>query len=292
MKELIVTGDSWTFGSEIRNPELFSKYKDIPDWDERNDEYRISRIWPTLLSKKLGFDSCKNLSFVAASNDKAIRNLINYLTKEYISKNKDLSDIFVVIGLTSPERRDFYYKNKKSNSGWITLWPAWEHNYNQEGVNDFVKSYVSYFWNEEEFLNRYVNQLLYLQTLLESYNIQYLIFQSFYQPQIDYYKINTWKDTPYVNLWNNSFHGSSDTIDTKYYNGSSEREIWDMINPIKFMNKDKDIHSFHGYLVKNGQWSNKSNTDYNMLHPNEHGHKLWADELYNYIESNNLYRKI
>lgn len=290
MSELIVTGDSWTFGSEIRDPNLYTDGVNIPDWDERNDNYRISKIWPTLLNNKFKFDDLKNLAFPAASNDRAIRVLINYLTEKYLSKNKSTDDIFVIIGLTSPERKDFYYKHENI-SEWVTIWPAWEHKYNQTGVNDLIKTYVSYFWNEQEFLNRYLNQLIYLQSFFNSYNIKYLIFQSFYQPQQEYHKIENWKDTPYINMWNNSFHGSNDTIETKYYMGSSEPHLWDMVDSVKFMNKEKDIHSFHGFLTQHGQWSDKSDKDYNMLHPNEKGHMLWANELSNYILDNNLYRK-
>lgn len=291
MSELIVTGDSWTFGSEIRDPSIFTDNVNIPDWDDSNDNYRIPRIWPTLLKNKLKFSELKNLAFPAASNDRAIRVLINYITEKYLSKNKSTDDVFVVIGLTSPERRDFYYKDE-TKSNWITLWPAWEHKYDNKNIVDFSKMYISYFWNEQEFLNRYLNQILYLQSFLKSYNIKYLIFQSFYQPQQNYDKIEKWVDNPYVNMWNTSFHGSSDTIETKYYMGSSERQIWELVDSVRFMNKEKDIHSFHGFLTQVGQWSDNSHKDYNMLHPNENGHLLWANELKNYILDNNLYRKI
>ena len=287
MKELIVTGDSWTFGSEIINPDL---PKDINELDESNDIYRISKIWPTLLKEKLNFNEIKNLGFPSASNDRAIRVLINYLTKKYISKNKSVDDLFVVVGLTSPERKDFYYKSDDI-SRWVTLWPAWEHKYNELGVNDLAKTYVTYFWNEEEFLNRYLNQLIYLQSFFKEYNIKYLIFQSFYQPQQEYHKIETWKDSPYINMWNDTFNGANDSLNKKYFEGSSERELWDMVDSIKFMNKTKDIHSFHGFLTQHGQWSNINHIDYNMLHPNEEGHKLWANELSTYIKNNNLHRK-
>ena len=87
MKELIVTGDSWTFGSEIINPKL---PKDINELDESNDEYRISKIWPTLLKEQLNFNEIKNLGFPSASNDRAIRVLINYLLRNIYQKINQL----------------------------------------------------------------------------------------------------------------------------------------------------------------------------------------------------------
>ena len=44
---LLTAGDSWTFGSEVRDPEL---PQSVSDWDPENNAYRIPRIWPTLLA--------------------------------------------------------------------------------------------------------------------------------------------------------------------------------------------------------------------------------------------------
>jgi len=79
--ELVVVGDSWTFGSEIRPDDL---PESIRDWDKKNDEYRIERIWPTKLASKMGLDDVINLSFPGTSNDWCIRKLISWLFTEYI----------------------------------------------------------------------------------------------------------------------------------------------------------------------------------------------------------------
>lgn len=281
MKELIIAGDSWSFGSEIRDPSL---KEEVVDWDDRNDSYRIKNIWPTHLSNYLNVD-LKNLSFPAISNDRIVRTLINYITKFYLIDKKSTNDIFVIVGLSSPERKEFFHKDKKGN--WVTIWPAWEHNYSEySGMENFVKSYISYFNNKEEYLNRYLNQIYYLQNFFNSNNIRYLIFQSFYQPTEFHNKINEWKEIPYINLWNNSFHGSGDTKDTKYFMGSSEPVIWKLIDDKRFMNKTKENHSFHGFLL-NKQIEN--NEKYFVgLHPNEMGHKLWASNILSYINKNNL----
>ena len=100
MKELIIAGDSWSFGSEIINPKF--KSDDVRDWDDVNDEYRNSNIYPYYLSKQLNIDNVKNLSFPAYSNDRIVRTLINYLTKYHLINSSNLDDIFVIVGLTSP----------------------------------------------------------------------------------------------------------------------------------------------------------------------------------------------
>jgi hypothetical protein len=123
---LVVAGDSWTYGSEIRDPQLPDTVK---DWDKENDHYRTQRIWPNKLAKLLNITDIINLSYPAASNDKIVRNTIGWLTQEYLSKNRPTDDLLVIIGLTSPERKDFYYKTDNTNGFWFTLWPMWRHLY-------------------------------------------------------------------------------------------------------------------------------------------------------------------
>ena len=98
-KRLVVSGDSWTYGSEIRDPKLPESVK---DWDEPNDAYRLPKIWPTKLGNYLGVDDVVNLSYPAASNDRIVRNLVGWLTQEYLATKRDTSELFVVVGFTSP----------------------------------------------------------------------------------------------------------------------------------------------------------------------------------------------
>lgn len=268
MRKLIVIGDSWTYGSEIRDPNFG---KEINDWDQQNDEYRLPKIWPTKLSKMLGFDECINLSYPAASNDRSVRVLINWLTQVYFSKSKSTDEVFVIVGLTSPERKDFYYKDeeKSSDNFWMTLWPMWTHKYLQEPINKFSEMYIKYFWNKEEYANRYVNQLFQLQTLFERHNIKFLMFQAFYQSTEIGFK--HWKDDPYI----------------RDYNATVDQLIWDMIDPVKFVNKDNKIHSFHNYIIDRDETEDKTVSLLDM-HPSETGHTWWAEYLYNYIKKFNI----
>lgn len=266
INKLLAVGDSFTYGSEIINPSLKNT---VTEFDYINHEYRISNIWPTLLSKKLQFTECINLGWPGASNDRSVRVLINYLIKEYFSKDKVPNDIFIIIGLTSPERKDFfYYDNNDDNKFWFTLWPNWQHKYEYGVINKFSKLYESNFWNFEEYINRYVNQLLFLQLFFEKYNIPYLMFQSFYLHNT---RIKNW------------IYNTNDI----YYNYGLDEYIWNMICPIHFMNKNEDKNTFYHYLEDMDTSDDKS-IFFKKYHPSEIGHNLWAEYLYEYINKHKI----
>jgi hypothetical protein len=266
IKKLIVAGDSWTYGSEIRDPKLPQR---VNDWDEPNDAYRIPRIWPTKLGNHIGAEEVINLSYPAASNDRIVRNLVGWLTQEYIAPKKPTDELFVIVGFTSPERKDFYYREPKANGNhfWFTLWPMWKHKYPQTALNKFSELYAEYLWNPEEYTHRYLNQVFYLQTLFERYNIKHMFFQAFYQRNDMH--IRQWADDPYH----------------RHYHGQPDQMIWDMIDPVNYMHKDDEIHSFHNYIVKKDTSPNQRDSILNM-HPSELGHTWWADHIYEYGKEN------
>lgn len=263
---LIVSGDSWTYGSEIRDPLLPNT---VNDWDEPNDSYRIPRIWPTKLGNLLGTNDVVNLSYPAASNDRIVRHTVGWLTENYISNNVPTDNIFVIVGLTSPERKDFYYRDDNNNF-WFTLWPMWEHKYPQHQINTFAKLYIQNFYNVEESTHRYLNQIFYLQNFFKNYKIKHLFFQAFYQKK-DLH-IQQWKDVPYV----------------RNYNGQPDQIIWNLIDPITFMHKNDEIHSFHNFIKNKDSDPNFSNAIKGM-HPSEQGHTWWAEHIYEYIKEHKLW---
>ena len=266
IKKLVVVGDSWTYGSEIRDPLLPST---VNDWDEPNDAYRIPKIWPSKLGEMMAVDEVINLSYPAGSNDRSVRSLVGWLTQEYLVPGKDTSELFVVVGLTSPERKDFFYKDENMNN-WITIWPMWSHDYAQEPLRRFGRLYAEYFWNQEESTHRYINQVFYLQTLFKQYNIKFLFFQAFYQ-----YKdlhIKQWCDDPYA----------------RHYQGQPDKMIWDMIDNKRFMHKDNGCLSFHNYITTKDT-STDNNQSILSMHPSELGHTWWAEHMQEYINEHGLW---
>ena len=56
MKLILCEGDSWTSGDLI-NPELELAGKEHPNVnDSSNDDYRLPKVWPHKLGKRLGID--------------------------------------------------------------------------------------------------------------------------------------------------------------------------------------------------------------------------------------------
>lgn len=266
IKELVVAGDSWTYGSEIRDPKLPESVK---DWDPPNDAYRLPRIWPTKLGKLVNSENVINLSYPAASNDQIIRNLVGWLTEKYLHPKKSTKDLFVVVGFTSPERKDFYYRDEKNNF-WFTMWPMWKHKYPQDNINRFAELYVKNFYNIEESTHRYLNQIFYLQNLFRQFDIKHLFFQAFYQ-RSDLH-IQQWKDAPYY----------------RHYNNQPDQLIWNMIDNVRFIHKNDEIHSFHNYIKSLDKTPN-SDQAIKGMHPSELGHTWWAEHLYEYIKVNDLW---
>lgn len=274
IKELLVIGDSWTFGSEIRPDDLPESTR---DWDKKNDEYRIERIWPTKLAKKMGLDDVINLSYPGTSNDWCIRKLVSWLFTEYISKKKSTKDLFVIFGLTSPERRDFFYEDEKQSGYWATTWPMWKHDYVHDKLNQFVDLYSENFNNDVDNTHRYISQLFYLQNFFKVYGINFLFFQSFYQNNKSIYE---WKDKPYVEYtkmqWESNLIGQPDNL------------IWNEIDHVRFMNKHKRIHSFHNYVV-NIDKNLGTNDAFLLMHPSESAHTWWADYVFEYCTEHRLF---
>ena len=106
MKEKIILcdGDSWTAG-DIVDPEIFGdqlEHVNHPD----NIPYRLPRVWPHKLGKLLEVE-VENISVAASSNDAIVRRIVENVLD--ILKVYDSSDVFVIIGWSSPERKDFYF---------------------------------------------------------------------------------------------------------------------------------------------------------------------------------------
>jgi|LakMenEpi03Aug12_release.lakeMendotaPanAssembly.Ray.scaffolds.fasta_scaffold64152_3 hypothetical protein len=273
--KLVVSGDSWTFGSELRDPSVdFTKIK---EWDIENEKYRLSHIWPNKLADMLNIEEVINLSWPSSSNDYIVRTTINWLMEKYISKNIPTNDIFIIIGFTNISRRDFFYDGPK-RAFWRTIWPTTEYDYVDENINEFVELYEKNFHTPVDDMNRYLNQLHYLELFLKKYKINYLLFQAFHENRG--HAIEKWDDVVYDGLLGYE-------NDWKYHGAYKINDIlrWKEIDPIRFVDKDKTVHSFHNRIMKIGKKRNIPDVFANVLrmHPNEIGHLLWAEYLFDYI---------
>ena len=118
MKKIILCGgESWTSG-DIIDPELQSNGVTYVNHSD-NDEYRLPKVRPHKLGKLLNVD-VKNCAAAGCSHDTIVRDVMEHTLN--LLKNYKNEDIFVIVGWTSPERKDFYYEYE-NESFWETMRP-------------------------------------------------------------------------------------------------------------------------------------------------------------------------
>ena len=288
--EIICDGDSWVFGCEIVDPVLAAKYgKDtyagVYDYLPANDEYRLPRIFPTHLETLMNAN-VTNLAYPADDNGTILNRTITFITDEYLAKKKSTENLFVIVGWSSPERNVFWYEDEKIQMR-FRLWPQVEH-FVRKPQEDIWKLYVSHLWHANEYMPRYVMNVLQLQNFLNAHNISWMCFNSFYQtPNVD---ITEWQD---LNVQEELIH----TVPGGYeYHtlGSTERKsswykylnLWNTIDPVRFYRKDKPESTFKSFIEKA-----KPDPVFNGWHPSPESHEVWAKELVRYIKEHNLVRK-
>ena len=180
IKIILTEGDSWTAG-DLLDPKL--EKLGITNIDHRdNDAYRLPKVWPDKLSKLINIP-VSNTSHAGSSNDGIAKRVISQVGKLLKKHNSD--EIFVIVGWSSPERKDFYYKdimNKSDEGRWETIYPASPAVHTpSDGFEEFSKLYTTYFWNKEEYIMRYLIQNINIHNYLKSHNIKHVFFDAFYE---------------------------------------------------------------------------------------------------------------
>ncbi len=147
-----------------------------------NESYRLPKVWPHKLGKYLDDITIENNAHAGSSNDGIVRRVMRRVTS--LLKEKKPEDLFVIIGFTSPERKDFFYKSSKRKA-WDTLYPAQyeqDFDFDESGeLKSFYKTYGKVFWNAEEYLERYTQQIIMLHNFFENNNVRHLFFDAFYE---------------------------------------------------------------------------------------------------------------
>jgi hypothetical protein len=286
-KKIICDGDSWVFGSEIADPEISKRYDNAThpgkyDWTEENDAYRIPKIFPTHLSNFLNADVI-NLSWPADDNGTILNRIITYISTNYLAKGLPTDDLFVIVGWSSPERNSFWYKDEKFSSR-FRLWPQVQH-FDAPAQKDFWDLYVTYLWNPEEYLPRYVMNVIQLQNFCEKNKIKWMCFNSFYQTPgkqpWEWNDLNIKEELKKLELNGTPYYSTKkNRRDVHNYEYVS---LWDTVDKIKFYKKDENNNTFKSFMEQNN-----NETIYNGWHPSPSSHKLWAEELTRYIKQHNL----
>lgn len=284
--EIVCDGDSWTFGCEIVDPSLTEKYggKNIHpgryDYFKENDNYRIPKIWPTFLERELNA-KCYNLSWPADDNGTILNRTIDFITRNYLIKKKDTKNLVVIVGWSSPERNFFWYKDEKINYK-FRLTPNVPH-FDSDGQEEIWKLYVQYLWNKEEYLPRFIMNVLQLQNFCDANNIKWVCYNSFYQvgdrnvaDWVDLNIENEIKTMSVAGYLEISTNGTRTSITHDYSN------IWKIINSSNFYKKNEDENTFRSFIMKN------CTSPFEGWHPSEEGHKAWANEIARYLKENIL----
>jgi len=273
-KLLYTNGDSWTAG-DIVDPDLF---KDQP-WHVNhpdNKQYRLPRVWPNKLGDLLNIDTINN-SKAGASNDTIVRSTINDIIQ--IKNEIDPEEIFVIIGWSSPERKDFFYKwgSKEAEGYWECIYPAeLEHwSSDREELNKFFKLYVKNHWYEEEYITRHCLNTITLHNFLKNLKIPHLFFNAFYEGKKEVLdpKSHQLFESNELDTFISEFREEKD------FKVLKRLEIDNIIKEYKNIFKSNFIKkSFIKFLFENlNKHKQKDLIDY---HPTELGHKLWAKYIY------------
>ena len=272
---LIGCGDSWAWGAELVDP----KEEPIPIMNlpgggfERqskpiNIEYRLKHRYLNLFADRIGATEIVDLSKPSRSNDAIVRTLIEFLVNEGYTTGRDTSDLFITIGWSSPERREFYYKERWGADNWMEFGPwSMDQDHGNKDVDKFMRLYFDNFWNEGEFLHRWIQQVWQTELMLKSLNIKYVMHQAFYHHHTQ--MINQWDDKKYKEKFTTIAH--------------ADKLLWDSIDSIKFIHKDHpELGTMHHYMLS------QAKDVFEVFHPNSKGHAIWADYMYKYCVEKKL----
>tara|TARA_B100001113_G_scaffold215745_1_gene176936 strand:+ start:2539 stop:3372 length:834 start_codon:yes stop_codon:yes gene_type:complete len=276
MKKLILCdGDSWTSG-DIINPKLKLAGEEHPYVNHpKNDDYRLPKVWPHKLGKLLDVDVL-NIAHAGSSNDGVVRRTMRKV-KELLLEYKT-KDLFVIIGWSSPERKDFYYRGE--HESWETIYPA-QGSSSDKDLESFYKIYVEKFWNDVEYVERYIQQNLLLHYYLKEHNIDHIFFDAFYETKGD-----------------RSIFSSTDIDDIIIKVGYDTKGHYELIEYFTKLKKEFTLDTtFRSHLLdKDKPFTHEGKEFYSFKkelfnaedhHPSESGHETWA----NYLKDK-LYEKI
>ena len=270
MKLILCDGDSWTAG-DIINPELKLINENHANVnDPLNDSYRLPKVWPHKLGKLLNIDTL-NIAHAGSSNDAVVRRTMRKV-KELLL-DYEAKDLFVIIGWSSPERKDFYYTGE---------WDAWEtihpvSNYQpipDKDIDTFYEIYRDKFWNEQEYVERYIQQNLLLHYFLKEHNVKHLFFDAFYETRGHRSMFNSLNIDDVI--ISSGYETESHYALMKYFlKVKKEFSLNDSFRNL-LLDKNK-VFEYNGKQLNSFKEELFNTKDH---HPSEKGHEIWAKNLF------------
>ncbi len=292
-------GDSWTRG-DFLDPDHKSKGINYNINHSLNSPYTLPKVWPHKLGELMDIE-IYNKSYAGSSNDGIVRRVISNVYD--LQKKYKPEDIVVIIGWSSPERKDFYFKgrwadNSNLHQGWETIYPAeLTQKLKNKDLKKFYEIYLKLFWHQEEYMDRFMHQNLYLHNYLNGFGIKHLFFESFYESK----KVHMLDDVDMMDYFKVDKQGGlkQKMIDDMQHNWPPRRPHaaqFEYQNHINLLNQFNYIYkehfmpiSFRRYIhtLRKGEHYktfHEAKKWFDDYHPTENAHQLWSEKLYEYLK--------
>lgn len=285
-KTILTCGDSFTFGSEIINPTLSAGKPEpyrreemidkLADFSPENDEYRISRIWPTYLGE-LSKSEVINIAKPAVGNQWIYHSTIGWILKNYIQEKKSTDDLVVIVGWTSILRKEFFFNN--GNVCEKTLDSNGDFKLEGKSLQEFFKSYVLNVDYDTQGIYDLIDYNFNLLNFCSSHNIKYYCFNAL-PDEHHAYQLERYHKDLNVQKYIENFKYITTCWNRDMYTESFLK--WKSIPSSCFLQKDRILNSFSNYIKVL-----PLEERLHGVHPSPQAHKIWANVLYDFIFNEN-----
>jgi hypothetical protein len=221
-----------------------------------DSDYNRDNSFGSLLCKQLGYEPV-NISLNGSTNSGIARSILEWFTQHYDSESMD---VFVCIGWTESSRLEIPklcdYRQNNNAAAWFDMSANnfWRINFGWEGNTEEERTtlppYQRFMADNPLMLELWTaTDVLMIQYMLKSYNIPYVMTNTMHMFQPSEYFTSTLVDK---------------IDETCYYNLKTDQE-----------------HSFY-HKYKNMGYTNPKAV---YWHHNEEPHRLYAEELYNFVRN-------
>ena len=157
---LFANGCSMTMGAELADPDNTS--------------------FAALVAEHFGLDLF-NAAYGGASNDRILRTTLTWIS-EYFRDGGKPDDLFVLVGWTSPDRREFGLSEEEgtidANLFWRNIHMYTRFADSTPDLDQLRKLIIRSFWCDRECMTRFLVTVNALQGVLASYGIGYLFLHA------------------------------------------------------------------------------------------------------------------
>ncbi|MBI1394050.1 MAG: hypothetical protein GC152_15055 [Alphaproteobacteria bacterium] len=157
---VFANGCSMTMGAELVSPE--------------------TDAWPAILAERMNAP-LRNVALGGAGNDRIVRTTMTFVA-EYLGSGGATNDLFVLIGWTSPDRREVAFSQEEGTADPDQFWISLQMHFPpQDAPEDLValrRVIRRSFWSDRESLTRYLTSVISLQSFLAAEGVRHLFTQA------------------------------------------------------------------------------------------------------------------